>query len=100
MSVDIDDFVAKYVPVNENSPAREWSGIKAEAKIELEQLISRVVVGGKYQVLQDLLDWHNLWFNTHNKEDLFNWYRAIKAMQVMKDPQKPFHELATLQGDK
>jgi hypothetical protein len=42
----------------------------------------------KYEVLQDLVDWHDMW----NNRQEFNWYGAVKAMQVMKDPRKPFIE--------
>lgn len=42
----------------------------------------------KYQLLEDLLDWERQWSSMHKEP--FNWYGAVKAMLVMKEPQKPF----------
>ena len=46
----------------------------------------------KYQLLQDLIEWHDQWKHVR-PEELFNFYGAIKAMQVMQNPQKPFNIL-------
>lgn len=54
----------------------------------LQAYTSKKVREGKYEVLGDLLEWYEQWANTH--EEAFNWYGAVKAMLVMKDPQKPF----------
>lgn len=53
--------------------------------------------GSKYQLLEDLLEWKRMWENLHTEP--FNWYGAIKAMQVMKDPQVSFVTLKA-EGDK
>lgn len=45
----------------------------------------------KYQVLNDLLEWHEVWSAQHKEP--FNWYGAVKAMLVMKEPRKPFNQL-------
>lgn len=56
----------------------------------LEAYTTNKIRDGKYAVLQDLLDWEKQWHDTHLSTNPFNWYGAIKAMLVMKEPQKPF----------
>jgi hypothetical protein len=46
----------------------------------------------KDDVLKELLDWYEYWRQTNNTP--FNWYGAIKAIQVSKDFKKPFNTLA------
>lgn|SRR3990167_2797778 len=58
---------------------------------KVKQAILKIVEEAKYQVLADLLEWQELWDSIHKEP--FNWYGAVKAMQVMKDPQKPFIKL-------
>ena len=61
----------------------EWAAKASEReKIEVQR-----------EILQDLLDWANSWDGTHKKSEPFNYPGAIKAMLVMKQPQKPFHTL-------
>lgn len=63
------------------------------AKEILRATIISLVLQAKYEVLKDLLEWHDKWSEMHKEP--FNWYGAVKAMMVMKDPQKPFHTLKT-----
>jgi len=73
--------------------------------LELYELYChKQVIEAKHQVLDDLLSWwayeqRNIEQNkvnaTYNEIilDKFDWLHAVKAMNAMKDPQKPFSEL-------
>ena len=50
-------------------------------------------------VLDDLLEWFEYWCST-NPGKPFNWYGAVQALKVMKDPQLPYVKLAELQDNK
>lgn len=55
--------------------------------IECEQL-------AEYRILTELQEWEQIWHDTHPSTEPFNYYGAIKAMMVMKEPQKPFTQLS------
>lgn len=71
-----------------------WEQVHTVALVQaINTLIVAKQVEAKYQVLQELLEWEDNWSATRPSGDRFNWYGAVKAMLVMKDPQKPFVEL-------
>lgn len=62
---------------------------------ELLKIIANQVAEAKDEILDDLLEWEQLWSSIHKEP--FNWYGAVKALKIDKDHIKPFH---TLKGGK
>lgn len=59
--------------------------------INLDQIIANQVAASKDEILDDLLEWEQLWSQIHKEP--FNWYGAVKALKVAKDHKKPFSTL-------
>lgn len=77
----------------------------AKSRTQIQALITtysiKERIQAKYEVLDDLLEWwayeqRNIAQNKVDAKyneivlDKFDWHRAVMAMRVMKDPQKPF----------
>lgn len=55
--------------------------------------VDEMVREAKDEVLDDLLEWRELWESTHREP--FNWHGSVKALKVAKDHKKPFVQLST-----
>lgn len=66
----------------------EYKPYSLEELIELiKQRESKLVLGAKDEVLDELLDWYE---NPPMNVKPFNWYGAVKALKISKDFKKPF----------